>query len=365
MKFWKKGLALATSLLMLASVAACGGGSDTQSSASSETSAASSEVASEVATSEAATEAASEAPAESAEANAASDQTYSIGIVQIIDHPALNAARDGFKERLTELGVNCDFDEKNAQGDKSNLQTITQGFVSGKSDLILAIATDAAISAASETSEIPILGTAITDYPAANLVESNEVPGGNVSGTSDMNPVKEQLDLLQEMLPDAKTVGFIYSSAEANSVVQIDAAKAECDARGLKYDEMTIASVNDIQQAATALVGKVDAIYVPTDNLIASAMPNLASVCEPAKLPIICAEPGMVESGGTATVGISYNSLGRQTADMAKRILVDGEDISTMPIEFQKEYEFVFNQESLDAMGLTLTPELLAKAATE
>ncbi len=367
MKLWKKALAIGLTLALATGVVACGGEKAPEASSDAQPSAAATEEAGDAEKSEepAAEEAQSEdKPAESA-ADAGSDQVFQIGIIQIVDHPALNAANQGFQDRLAELGIQCEFDNKNAQGDKANLKTISDGFVSGGKDLILAVSTDAAVSIASSTDEIPILGTAITDYMSANLVASNEAPGGNISGTSDMNPVKDQMDLLQQLVPDAKTVGFIFSSAEPNSRVQVDAAEAELDARGLKYEEVTVASVNDIQQAAQSLVGKVDVIYTPTDNTLASAIPSLVSVTEPAGLVVIGPEPGMVSNGCTATIGISYYKLGQQTADMAKRILIDGEKPAEMPIEFATSFDFYYNEESVEALGLTLPEDLLARAAVE
>lgn len=345
MKFWKQGLALALSMTMaLGLMAGCGGGSQSTDQASSAS------------------------PEQAAGANEATDangESFDIGIMQIVDHQALNAARDGFKDRMAELGLNVTYDEKNAQNDKSNLQTIAQSFVSGQMDLILAIATDSAVSAANVTADIPIVGTAITDYEKAKLVDSNQAPGANLTGTSDLNPIKDQMDLLQRLVPHAQTVGFVYSSSEPNSAVQIELAKQELDSRGLKYEEMTIASVNDIQQAAQSLVGKVDVFYVPTDNTIASAIPNMISVTESAGLVMIGAEPGMVLEGCTATIGISYYKLGQQAADMAKRILVDGEDPATMPIEFANNFDFYYNEENVAALGLEIPEDLLAQAVKD
>ncbi|MBR5909932.1 MAG: ABC transporter substrate-binding protein, partial [Schwartzia sp.] len=250
---------------------------------------------------------------------------YKIGIVQLVEHNALDAANkgfvDGLKKRGYEEGKNIEIDRQNAQADQSNLANISQRFISNKANLICAIATPAAQTVANATKDIPIVGTAITDYESAKLVKSNAKPGGNVTGTSDMNPIKEQVDLLKKLVPEAKTVGVIYCSSEVNSEVQVKAMKAYAETKGLKVETATISTVNDIQQAAQSLVSKVDAFYAPTDNVLASAMPTLLSVTDPAKKPVICGEENMVKAGGLATYGIDYYKLGLQTGDMGADIL--------------------------------------------
>ena len=319
----------------------------------------------------------SAAPAEEAKATAApaaeatgdasatetkEEKSYKIGIIQLTEHVALDNACKGFIDALAEKGYvegeNLTIDFQNAQNDQSNLSTIGDRFVSEKVDLVLAIATPAAQTMAGKTTEIPILATAVTDYEVAKLVDSNEVPGGNVSGTTDMNPIKEQIGLLVQLAPEAKTVGCIYNGGEDNSVLQAGIARAEIEALGLAYEEITVTSTNDVQQAMQTLVGKCDAIYIPTDNTLASSMPIVFSVATEAKIPVICGESGMVESGGLATLGINYYNLGRQTAEMALRILTEGADISTMPIESLKEFDYSFNQEFAEAIGLTIPEEL-------
>ncbi|KHM52274.1 ABC transporter substrate-binding protein, partial [Anaerovibrio lipolyticus] len=227
---------------------------------------------------------------------ATSDQKV-VGIVQLVEHDALDAANKGFrdalKERGYEEGKNLKIDNQNAQADQSNLQNIGQRFVSNHVDLIYAIATPAAQTVANLTKDIPIVGSAITDYVGAKLVKSNDVPGGNVTGTSDMNPIKDQVDLLIKLCPNAKTIGCVYTSSEVNSEIQFKAMKEYAESKGLKVEAATISNVNDIQQAAQSLVGKVDAFYLPTDNVIASSMPTLISVTEAAKKPVICGESNM------------------------------------------------------------------------
>ncbi|MBQ3864088.1 MAG: ABC transporter substrate-binding protein, partial [Schwartzia sp.] len=207
----------------------------------------------------------------SSDKQSAEKKQHKIGIVQLVEHNALDAANkgfvDGLKKRGFEEGKNITIDRQNAQADQSNLQNIGQRFVNNKVDLICAIATPAAQTVANMTKDIPIVGTAITDYVGAKLAASNEAPKGNVTGTSDMNPIKEQVDLLMKIYPNAKTVGVVYCSSEVNSEVQVKAMKEYAESKGLKVETATISTVNDIQQAAQSLVGKVDVFYEPTDNI--------------------------------------------------------------------------------------------------
>jgi putative ABC transport system substrate-binding protein len=214
---------------------------------------------------------------------------------------------------------------------------------------------------ASKTTEIPIVATAVTDYVAAKLVDSNEAPGGNVTGTSDMNPVADQIDLAVELEPEAKTVGFIYNSSEDNSIVQIDLAKQTVEEKGLKWTESTVTGVNDVQQAMTSLVKKADVIYIPTDNTLASSMAIAAEVANKAGIPVICGESNMVNEGGLATLGIDYYELGKQTAAMAIKV-IEGADPATTPIEFASgPMEVTINQTTVDELGLTV-PDKYADA---
>lgn len=289
-----------------------------------------------------------------------------VGIVQLVEHNALDDANrgfvDGLKKRGYEEGKHITFDKQNAQADPSNLQTIAQRFVSGKMDLICAIATPSAQTLANATKDIPIVGTAITDYVGAKLAASNEKPGANITGTSDRNPVKEQIDLLLKLVPNAKTVGVIYTSSEVNSEVQVKAMEAYAKTKGLTVKVATISTVNDIQQAAQSLVGEVDVFYEPTDNVIASAMPTLASVTEPAKKAVICAEPNMVKAGGLATYGIDYYKLGEQTGEMAADILDGKAKPADMPIQMAKDLKVTVNQKYAKSIGLEVPADILKDA---
>ncbi len=296
---------------------------------------------------------------------ATSDQKV-VGIVQLVEHDALDAANKGFrdalKERGYEEGKNLKIDNQNAQADQSNLQNIGQRFVSNHVDLIYAIATPAAQTVANLTKDIPIVGSAITDYVGAKLVKSNDAPGGNVTGTSDMNPIKDQVDLLIKLCPNAKTIGCVYTSSEVNSEIQFKAMKEYAESKGLKVEAATISNVNDIQQAAQSLVGKVDAFYLPTDNVIASSMPTLISVTEAAKKPVICGESNMVKAGGLATYGVDYYELGRQSGFMAADILDGKSKPADMKIEFAKVLKAVVNKANADKLGITIPEDVLKNA---
>ncbi|MGL5206038.1 MAG: ABC transporter substrate binding protein [Acidaminococcaceae bacterium] len=289
-----------------------------------------------------------------------------VGIVQLVEHSALDAANKGFVDGMAANGYkeneNVTYDRQNAQADQSNLQNIAQRFVSGKMDLICAIATPAAQTMANATKEIPIVGTAITDYAEAKLVASNKEPKGNVTGTTDMNPIKEQVDLMLKIMPQTKNVGVVYSSSEVNSQLQVKILKEVLAAKNINVIEATVSNVNDIQQAAQSLVGKVDTVYAPTDNVIASAMPTLAAITDEAKIPVFCGEGGMVKAGGLATVGIDYYKLGLQTGAMAARILSGKEKPAAMAIESQKEMQTIVNEEAAKKLGITIPADVLKAA---
>lgn len=289
------------------------------------------------------------------------DNKVKIGILQQLEHVALDNAREGFVKALEDNGYvdgeNLVLDIQNAQSDQSNLSTMSDRLVNEKNDIILAIATGAAQSAAGKTKDIPILITAVTDPVDAGLAESMEKPNTNVSGTSDASPIKEQIELMLRLKPDTKVVGLMYTSSEDNSVLQINQVKAILDDMNLEYVEQTVTNSNDVQQAAQSIVKKCDAIYIPTDNVLASSMAIVGSEAVREKVPVICGESGMVMSGGLATLGIDYYNLGYQTGEMAIRIL-NGEDITTMQIETQKDYSYTINGDMADALGITIPAEL-------
>ena len=285
----------------------------------------------------------------------AEDAPIKIGVLQLVEHAALDAAYQGFVDALKEAGfedgVNIEIDYQNAQADQSNLMTISERFVKNNVDLILAIATPAAQAVASATTTIPILFTAVTDPVAARLVESNEKPGLNVTGTTDAGPIDKQFAQMKELFPDLKTIGIIYNSSEVNSEVQAKQAEEIAKEMGWEVKFGTITSVNDIEQVANSLAEKVDGFYAPTDNTIASAMPNLVKVAEEKKLPILGSEPGMVEGGALMTVGIDYFKLGQQTGKMAVKILKGEAVPAEMPVESLKDVDIVLNQATAKAIG--------------
>lgn len=291
------------------------------------------------------------------------EKTYKVGIVQLVEHSSLDDANrgfvDGLKGRGYEEGKNLTIDRQNAQADQSNLQNIVQRFISDKVDLICAIATPAVQSAANATKEIPIVGTAVTDYVSAKVVKTNEKPGGNVTGTSDISPIADQIDLLMKLYPNAKTIGTIYSSSEINSEIQVKAMKEYAESKGLTVRTATISTVNDIQQAAQSMIDDVDVFYEPTDNVIASAMPTLTSVTDPAGKGVICGYIGGVTAGALATKGIDYYKLGVQTGDMAADILEGKTKPADMMIETARDLTVVINKKNADKIGLTIPADVL------
>lgn len=294
-------------------------------------------------------------------------ETVNIGISQLVQHPALDAATEGFKQAFIDAGYvegeTVNFDVQNANGEQATAVTIAQGFAASDDDLVLAVATPAAQAAAQAITDKPVLFTAVTDAVAAELVDSNEEPGANVTGTVDAVPadaLKTQLELVKELNPDAKTVGIVYASGEVNSEVQVKAAEEVAKELGLTITTKTVTTANDIAQATEAL-GDVDAIYVPTDNMVVGGIASLVQVAEKAQIPVIGAEPGTVEGGAVATYGIDYTKLGKQTGEMAIRIL-DGADPATTPVETPSELSYVVNVEAAKRMGVEIPQEILDKA---
>lgn len=292
----------------------------------------------------------------------AGDKKLKIGIIQMMDHVALNGAREGFIAALDENGYkdkeNIEIDYKDGNGDNNNMSTIADQFVADNKDLVLAIATPAAQAIAAKTTTIPILATAVTDFEVAGLVKANDAPGVNLSGTSDMNPVAEQLDLLFKLCPDVKTVGFLYNSSEDNSRLQVEVGKKYLDSIGVKHVSRTVSNQNEVQQATQSIVTECDAIYLPTDNVFASTMPTVQDICFAAKIPTICGENGMVMSGGFASLGLTYYDLGYQTGLMAVDILKNGADVSKMPVKGAANFEYCINEEAVKALEITIPEDL-------
>ena len=290
------------------------------------------------------------------------DQKFTVGICQLVQHNALDAATQGFEDALKEkYGDNVTIDYQNAQGDSTTCATIVTGFVNNNYDLILANATPALQAAVSATTDIPILGTSITDYGAAlNLSDFSGTTGMNVSGTSDLAPLDQQEKMILELVPDVKKVSILYCSAEANSKFQANEIEKYLDEDGIAYEEFTFADSNDLQSVVSSAVSDCDAVYIPTDNTAASNMTIVSNVTEPAGIPVICGEENMCKSGGLATLSISYYDLGYTTGQQAIRILSEGEDVSTMPIENAAATTKEYNASYAEAIGMTMPEDYTA-----
>ena len=352
----KKLLALMLALGMTVSLAACGGSTD-----SADTTASESE------TTEESTDAAeTEETADAAEASG--DGSYVIGICQLVQHEALDAATQGFKDAVTEaLGAeNVTFDEQNASNDSATCATIINQFVSNNVDLILANATAPLQAAAQGTDTIPVLGTSVTEYGVALDIDNFDgLVGTNVSGTSDLAPLDQQAAMLQELFPDEETVGLLYCSAEANSQYQVDTVQGYLEEMGYTCTQYSFSDSNDLAAVATTAAQESDVIYVPTDNTVASNTEIIRNICEPAQVPIIAGEEGICSGCGVATLPISYYDLGVATGNMAVRVLTGEADISEMPIEYAPEFTKKYNPELAEAMGVTIPDDYVAIEAAE
>lgn len=341
MKTMKKIFALMLALMLAMSMTACGSSDAGESKEEASTPDA------------ATTEAAGETGEEPGEADG---KTYKIGICQLVEHEALDAATQGFIDAVTEeLGDAVEFDKQNAQNDSNTCSTIVNSFVSNNYDLILANATPALQAAAAATNEIPILGTSVTEYGVAlQISDFDGTVGGNISGTSDLAPLEDQANMVKELFPDAKTVGLLYCSAEANSQYQVDTVKAFLEDLGYSCEYYAFSDSNDLSAIATTASTKCDVIYVPTDNTVASNTGIISNICLPAGVPIIAGEEGICAGCGVATLSISYYDLGVATGKMAVRILRDGEDISTMPVEYAPNFVKKYNESICKEMNITI-----------
>lgn len=292
---------------------------------------------------------------------------YKIGICQLVQHDALDAATKGFKEALTEkLGDDVAFDEQNAQGDSNTCATIANGFVSANVDLILANATAPLQSAAAATTDIPILGTSITDYATAlSIKDWTGATGMNISGTCDLAPLDQQAEMLHELFPDKKKVGLIYCSAEANSQYQVDTIKAYLEDMGYKCSFYSFVDSNDIATVVTDAASDSDVLYVPTDNTAASNTEVINNICLPAGIPVIAGEEGICRGCGVATLSISYYDIGYKAGEMAYEILVNGADVSTMNVEFAPTVKKEYNKAICDELNITIPDdyEMIPEAA--
>lgn len=293
------------------------------------------------------------------------DDIKEIGIIQIVEHGSLDEARKGFIEELEahgyKDGVNIKIDYKNAQGDMNTLNTIAKDFVTQGKDLIYAIATPSAQAAANATKDIPIVFTAVTDPVEAKLVSSLEKPGANVTGTIDEIDINKQFTLLTTLKPDVKKIGIIYNTSEINSQIQVDQAKAAAKAMNLEIVTKGVTSSNEISLAAETLVKEVDALYVPSDNLVTAALPVVIPIATAANIPVMGGVMDHVTQGALANDGIDYKALGKQTAQMAIKLL-EGEKPANLPVESLKDTKLIINKKTANALNITIDASLLEKA---
>ena len=343
----KKAVSLMMAAAMTMGLAACG------STASTDTAASAADTASST-----------EAAASTADSTAAADgKVYNIGICQLVQHEALDAATQGFKDALVEkLGEgSVKFDEQNASGDSANCATIVNGFVSNGVDLILANATAPLQAAAQATADIPVLGTSITDYATAlDISDWTGTVGNNISGTSDLAPLDQQAAMIQELFPDAKSVGLLYCSAEPNSVYQCDVIEGYLTEEGYTVARYAFTDTNDVTSVAQTAADNSDVIYIPTDNTAASNTEAIANVVIPAKVPVVAGEEGICSGCGVATLSIRYYDLGYATGEMAAKILADGADVSAMPVEFAPNVTKKYNAANCEALGITQPSDYVA-----
>lgn len=281
--------------------------------------------------------------------------SYVVGICQLVQHPALDEATKGFRDALTDaLGDKVTFDEQNASNDIPACATIANSFVSKNVDLIMANATPALQACASATTEIPILGTSVTEYGVALSIENfNGTVGSNISGTSDLAPLAEQANMIVELFPDAQSIGLIYCSAEANSLYQVNVVKAELEAKGLTATLYPFSELNDMAAVAEAACATSDVIYVPTDNTVASATNILYGVTKEANVPVIAGEEGICAGCGVASLTISYYDLGYKTGEMAAQILKGEAKIEEMPIAYAPNFVKKYNPDVCADLGIT------------
>ena len=302
------------------------------------------------------TAASSTASSAAASSAAADGQKYTVGICQLVEHAALDAATQGFEDALTaQFGENVTFDFQNAQNDSATCATIANGFVSAGVDLIMANATPALQAAQAATDSIPILGTSVTDYAFALEIDGwTGTVGGNISGTSDLAPLDQQAAMIQELFPDAKNIGLLYCSAEANSQYQVDEMTKYLTELGLTATAFAFTDTNDVASVAQAACDASDVLYIPTDNTAASNTEAIANVVLPAKVPVIAGEAGICEGCGIATLSISYYDLGVATGKMAAKILTGEADISQMPVEYAPQVTKMYNAANCEALGVTI-----------
>ena len=306
--------------------------------------------------------AASSTVASASVAAASNGEKFTVGICQLVEHAALDAATQGFEDALTaQFGENVTFDFQNAQNDSATCATIANGFVSAGVDLIMANATPALQAAQAATDSIPILGTSVTEYGVAlGLTDFDGTVGGNVSGTSDLAPLDQQADMITEWLPEATKVGLLYCSAEANSQYQVDEVQKYLETKGVTATQYAFSDSNDLASVCQKAADENDAVYVPTDNTCAANTGIIDGICRPAKKPVFAGEEGICSGCGVATLSISYYDLGYTTGEMAAKILADGADVSAMPVEFAPNVTKKYNAANCEALGITPPSDYVA-----
>lgn len=294
-----------------------------------------------------------------------SNSIKEIGITQIVEHKALDSSREGFIEALKESGFeegkNIKIDFQNAQGDMSSVDTIAKKFVSEKKDLIFAISTPSAQAAFNATKEIPILLTAVTDPVSSGLVKSMEKPETNVTGTSDKTPIKNQLELLKKINPQVKKIGVVFNTSEANSEVQVKELKEEAKKMNIEVLEGGVTNVNEVPQALDQLLGKIDVMYTPADNMVASSLSLISKKSEDKKIPVFGAEKAHVEGGALITLGVDYKELGREAGKKAAEVL-KGKSVGEIPVTMQKEFKVAINEDIMKRLNIKLPDEIVKNA---
>lgn len=306
--------------------------------------------------------------AENQQDPARNDEHFYIGLLQYTAHPSLDSISQGIIDTLAENGYvdgeSITLDFQNGQGDQSNLNTMSTRFVSNDADLMIAVATPAAMAVANASSNIPILLGAVTDPENVDLVDSNEEPGGNVTGISDMSPINQQLDLIRQIQPEAETIGLLYSSSEDNSILQANMAEEMAAEYGFETIKRTVSSTNDVAQVTQQLVTEVDAIWTPNDNVVASAFPSVLEVSNEAQIPVYPAVDMMVAQGGLATLGLNQYQIGVKAGEMAVELLEGDIEPATAPVRFAEETDLVINYETAELLNITI-PESLAEDAID
>lgn len=291
------------------------------------------------------------------------ENIINIGISQMIEHDALDLIYKGIVDKLNKYYKSSNkkivIDYQNAQGEQANCNTIAQKFVNDKNDIIIAIGTPSAQSVVNLTKDIPVIVSGIGDPIGARLVTNLNKPNVNVTGTINLPPIEKQIDLMHKLLPNAKKIGLLYCSSEINSIYQIKLAKEKLDSLGLEYVDLTVANANEINQMMLSAVNKVDAIFSPTDNIIANSMANVAMIEESEKLPVVCADAGMTKIGGTVTYSVDYYDMGILTAKKAIEVLEGIKDIKNIPLETVDSYNFVVNTNMIKTLGLTIPEDIM------